>query len=245
LWIPASARGVERVPPFADSVSRVVLQGEIRPVGLTNLVQLLCNASLTGALRVYESGLTFTLLLDRGYIVSAVSPEQEPVGAKLMRKGRISAAQLERALELQHLASEKGVSLPIGRIMVHQKMVTERDLEECVLDQIIETICLSLELPHPYFSFARLHSIRPTTIRAFISFQFALLEAFRIADEIGQGRGAAPLVAAAGGNGASRASARSAQTADIATDHLVRVLGGPVEPADPRGAGPAPLRRPR
>ncbi len=165
-------------------MARIIVQGELKPFGLLNLVQLLCTASLTGALRVYEYGLTFTLYLDNGYMVSASAPEQEPLGAKLLRKGRITSAQLDRALELQYLAEQKGKFLPIGRVLVHQKMVTEKDLEDCVFDQIIETICLSLELPHPYFSFARLDVIHPAKFRAFINFQFALLEAFRIADEI-------------------------------------------------------------
>lgn len=167
-------------------MSRVILQGELSPFGLLNTVQLLCNASLTGALRIYQYGLTFTIYLDRGYMVAAGSPEQEPVGAKLIRKGRVTPAQLERALELQRIAERRGKHVPIGRILVHQKMVTEKDLEECVFDQIIETICLSLELPNPYFSFARLDVIHPAKFRAFINFQFALLEAFRIADEIRQ-----------------------------------------------------------
>ncbi|GAB4254099.1 MAG: hypothetical protein Kow00129_15150 [Thermoleophilia bacterium] len=165
-------------------MSRIILQGELKPLGLLNLVQLLCSAQLTGALRIYEFGLTFTIYLDQGYMVSASAPDQEPLGEKLLRKRRITPEQLDRALELQHLARRRGKSLPIGRILVHQQMVSEKDLEECVFDQIIETICLSLELPHPYFSFARLDIIHPAKFRAFINFQFALLEAFRIADEI-------------------------------------------------------------
>jgi hypothetical protein len=167
-------------------MSSVILQGDLKPFGLLNVVQLLCSASLTGALRVYEYGLTFTLFLDRGFMVSASASEQEPLGAKLLRKGRITAEQLERALELQYLAEQKGKFVPIGRILVHQGMVTDKDLEDCVFDQIVETICLSLELPHPYFSFALLEVIHPAKFRAFINFQFALLEAFRIADEIRQ-----------------------------------------------------------
>ena len=167
-------------------MARVILQGDLKPFGLLNLVQLLCTSSLTGALRVYEYGLAFTLFLDQGHMVSATAPEQEPLGAKLLRKGRITPAQLERALELQYLAEQKGKFLPIGRILAHQGMVTGKDLEDCVFDQIIETICLSLELPHPYFSFARLDVIHPAKFRALINFQFALLEAFRIVDEIRQ-----------------------------------------------------------
>lgn len=165
-------------------MSRIVIQGELKPIGLLNLVQLICSAELTGALRIYEFGLTFTIFLDKGYMVSAQAPDQEPIGQKLLRKGRLKPEQLDRALQLQHVARERGKDLPLGRILVHQKMVTEKDLEECVFDQIIETICLSMELPHPYFSFARLDVIHPGKFRAFVHFQFALLEAFRIADEI-------------------------------------------------------------
>ncbi len=177
-------------------MSRVIIQGELKPFGLLNTIQLLCNASLTGAFRVYELGLTFTIYLDRGYMVSASAPEQEPLGVKLLNKGRVTARQLDRALELQQLAESRGKHLPIGRILVHQKMVQQKDLEDCVFDQIIETICLSLELPSPYFSFARLDVIHPTKFRAFINFQFALLEAFRIADEIRQDRTFDPVAGA-------------------------------------------------
>ncbi|MCZ7664162.1 MAG: DUF4388 domain-containing protein [Thermoleophilia bacterium] len=165
-------------------MSRVVLQGQLRSFGLLNTVQFLCGGGLTGALRIYQYGLTFTIYMDKGYMVSASSPDQEPVGARLLRKGKVTPAQLDRALGLQRIAEQRGKHLPIGRVLVHQKMISARDLEECVFDQIIETICLSLELPDPYFSFARLDLIHPAKFRAFVHFQFALLEAFRIADEI-------------------------------------------------------------
>jgi len=175
-------------------MARVILQGELKHFGLLNALQILCNASLTGAMRIYEYGLTFTIYLDRGYVVSATSPEQESLGVKLLRKKQITPEQLDRALELQRLAERRGRHLPIGRILIHQKMVTQKDLEDCVFDQIIETICLSMELPNPYFSFALLDVIHPVKFRAFVSFQFGLLEAFRIADEIRQDRSFYPTV---------------------------------------------------
>ena len=170
-------------------MSKVVIQGELGPFGLLNLVQFLGGARLTGALRVTELGLAFTIFLDRGNLVSATSPDQEPIGVKLLRKGRLTEAELERALHLQHLAAQRGKRLPIGRILVHQRMVTDKELEECVFDQIIETICLTLELPQPHFSFATMESIRPPVFHALVSFQVALLEAFRVADEVRRRKG--------------------------------------------------------
>lgn len=165
-------------------MGRVVLQGELKPFGLLNTLQVLYNASLTGALRVHEFGLTFTIYLDRGYLVSAAAPEQQPLGAKLLAKRRISSADLERALDLQRIAQGRGRQLPIGPILLRNGMVTQEDLEECVFDQIVETLCLSLELPSPYFSFTTFEREDAAKSRAFVHFQFALLEAFRIADEI-------------------------------------------------------------
>jgi hypothetical protein len=165
-------------------MSRVLLQGELKPFGLLTIMQLLCASSLTGALDIDEFGLTFTLFLDKGYVVSATAPDQEPLGSKLVRKERITAEQLGRALELQTAAEVRGRQIPLGRILVHQEMVTEKDLAACVFDQIIETICLALELPNPHFVFATLSAFEPGKFRAFVNFQFALLEAFRIADEL-------------------------------------------------------------
>lgn len=170
-------------------MSKVIIQGELEAFGLLSLVQFLGGANLTGALRVTELGMTFTIFLDRGNLVSASSPEQEPLGVKLVRKGRIDETQLQRALELQRLAAERGKRLPLGRILLHQRMIADRDLEECVFDQIIETICLTLELPHPHFSFATMERIRPPVFHALLNFQVALLEAFRVADEVRRRKG--------------------------------------------------------
>ena len=176
-------------------MSRVLLQGEIKPFGLLAVMQLLCATSVTGSLDIDEFGLTFTLFLAKGYVVSSAAPDQEPLGSKLLQKGRITAQQVQRALELQTAAEARGRQIPLGRILVHQEMVTEKDLEECVFDQIIETICLAMELPHPRFIFATLSSLEPVKFRAFVNFQFALLEAFRIADELRVSRLAAEAVA--------------------------------------------------
>lgn len=166
-------------------MGRVILQGELRPFGLLNTLQILHNASLTGALRIHELGLTFIVYLDKGYLVSATSPDQQPVGAKLLAKRRISPEDLDRALRMQRLAEGRGRQLSIGAILVHEGMATQEDLEECVFDQIVETLCLSLELPSPYFSFTSFdEGDEATSSRALVHFQFALLEAFRVAEEI-------------------------------------------------------------
>jgi hypothetical protein len=165
-------------------MSRVLLQGELEPFGLLAVMQLLCAASVTGSLDIDEFGLTFSLYLAKGYVVSSAAPDQEPLGSKLLQKGRISEQQVHRALQLQAAAEARGREIPLGRILVHEQMVTEKDLEGCVFDQIIETICLAMELPHPHFVFATLSSIEPVKFRALVNFQFALLEAFRIADEL-------------------------------------------------------------
>jgi hypothetical protein len=176
---------------------RVLLQGELKPFGLLAVMQLLCAASVTGSLDIDEFGLTFTLFLAKGYVVASSAPDQEPLGSKLLQRGRITDQQVQRALDLQSAAEARGRQIPLGRILVHQEMVTEKDLEECVFDQIIETICLAMELPNPHFTFATLSSMEPVRFRAFVNFQFALLEAFRIADELRASRLAGEAVSPA------------------------------------------------
>lgn len=166
-------------------MERVILQGELRPFGLLNTLQILHNASLTGALRIHELGLTFVVHLDKGHLVSATSPDQQPLGAKLLAKGRVTPEDLDRALRMQRLAEARGRRLSIGAILVHEGMATREDLQECVFDQIVETLCLSMELPSPYFSFTSFEDDESATdARALVHYQFALLEAFRVADEI-------------------------------------------------------------
>ncbi len=165
-------------------MSRTVLSGELEPFGLLNVLQLLCGAGLTGALRVYESDLVFTIFLDDGHLVAASSPEQEPIGEKLVRKGRVTEGQLERALDLQRLHQQDGKGRPIGQILVQQGLVSRQDLEACVFDQIIESLCLTMELPRPSFSFAAMKATDWGDFRASMNVQVALLEAVRVADEV-------------------------------------------------------------
>jgi hypothetical protein len=170
-------------------MGRVVLQGELRPFGLLNTLQILHNASLSGALRIHEFGLTFTLYVDRGFLVSAASPEQQPLGARLVAKGRISRQDLDEALRKQLVGEQRGEPQTLGAVLMQDETVTQADLEECVFDQIVETLCLSLELPSPYFSFTDFEGDEANEARAYVHFQFALFEAFRIAEEIRGQRG--------------------------------------------------------
>jgi hypothetical protein len=164
-------------------VSTIVMQGELRPLGLFNLVQLYGNAGLTGILRIYQGSLTFTIYLERGCMVATESPGQDPMGERLIRQGRLERSDLSRCLEVQRRLRDRGRDAPLGQILIRTGIVRERDVEDCVFDQLIETVCLALELPDPYFSFAQGDIPLRRLLRGF-DLQHALLEAVRIADQI-------------------------------------------------------------
>jgi len=165
-------------------VSSIVIQGQLQPIGLFNLAQVLANAAVTGVLRIYQHSLIFSIYFAQGSIVAAGAPGLEPLGEQLVRKRRLSRAQLDRVLALQRLLRQRGWDPALGQMLLQQGAVTEKDLEDCVFDQVLETVCLAQELPDPYFSFARLKMLSLTRMTVSIDFQQVLLEAVRVSDEI-------------------------------------------------------------
>jgi hypothetical protein len=63
----------------------------------------------------------------------------------------------------------------------------------------VETLCLSLELPSPYFSFTTSERDDASESQTYVRFEFALLEAFRIAEEIRSRRAAGAPTSLSGG----------------------------------------------
>lgn len=112
------------------------LQGNFESLFLTSLLQLLCDESKSGMLRVTSEDKESKVFFQNGTIVYAVSSEkQSRLGYLLRNKGLISAEQLQKCLEL---ARDQKVSL--GKVLVDTGCLCRETLNEYSRQQIEEIL---------------------------------------------------------------------------------------------------------
>jgi len=129
------------------------IQGPLRELGIHDVFQLLDLSRKTGRLRV-SSALRDnegTVLFRDGRVVSAtIRSNPHPLGAVLLRAGRITEQELAQARDAQQ-ASETPRRL--GEVLVDLGIMSRRDLERFIRRQI-ETVIFELLLwQEGFFSF--------------------------------------------------------------------------------------------
>ncbi|MGH7646391.1 MAG: DUF4388 domain-containing protein [Gemmatimonadales bacterium] len=129
------------------------IEGPLRELGIHDVFQLLDLSRKTGALRVtsdlrHNAG---TIHFEDGAVVAAeIQSNPHPLGALLLRAGRITEADLERARDMQQ---RQGDRRRIGEILVALGAVTGRELERQVRLQIEEVVFEVMGWNEGYFSF--------------------------------------------------------------------------------------------
>jgi Domain of unknown function (DUF4388)/Tetratricopeptide repeat len=161
----------------------VAIEGPLKELGLHDVFQLLDLGRKTGLLRVTSplrrnQG---TVYFDRGAIVAAeIRSNPHPLGALLVRAGRVTETELARARDLQH----QGDPRRLGDILVANHDVTQRELERQVRLQIEEVVFEVIGWREGYFSFAEepLNGLR-TDADVRIPTEAVLMEGARRIDE--------------------------------------------------------------
>lgn len=131
----------------------MAIEGPLKELGLHDVFQLLDLGRKTGILRVTSplrrnQG---TVYFDRGAIVAAeIRSNPHPLGALLVRTGRVTESELAVARDLQ----ERGDSRRLGDILVESGAVTQRELQRQVRFQIEEVVFEVVSWREGYFSFA-------------------------------------------------------------------------------------------
>ncbi|MCC6319245.1 MAG: DUF4388 domain-containing protein [Gemmatimonadaceae bacterium] len=132
----------------------MAIEGPLRELGIHDVFQLLDLSRKTGRLRV-SSALRDnegTVYFRVGRIVAAtIRSNPHPLGALLLRSGRITEADLARARAVQEAPGE---DRRLGEILVAQHVVSVRELERAIMRQVETVVFELLSWQEGFFSFA-------------------------------------------------------------------------------------------
>jgi tetratricopeptide (TPR) repeat protein len=161
----------------------VALEGPLKEFHIQDVFQLLDLGRKSGVLRVTSElrQTAGTVSFERGGVVAAtLGRDPQPIGARLVRLGKISADDLQRALARQH----SGDSRRLGDIFVASGIIARRELDRQLKAQIEEAIFELLGWSEGYFRFedgAPCEGVVEAPVR--IPTEGLLMEAARRSDE--------------------------------------------------------------
>lgn len=161
----------------------MALEGPLKEFHIQDVFQLLDLGRKSGVLRVTSElrQTAGTVSFERGGVVAAtLGRDPQPIGARLVRLGKISGDDLQRALALQH----SGDSRRLGDILVAAGAIARRELDRQLKAQVEEAIFELLGWSEGYFRFedgAPCESVVEAPVR--IPTEGLLMEAARRSDE--------------------------------------------------------------
>src|SRR5258708_29187314 len=162
----------------------MAIEGPLRELGIHDVFQLLDLSRKTGLLRVtselrHNAG---TIYFEEGTIIFAeIRSNPHPLGALLLRTGKITEADLERARDMQ---TRQGDKRRLGEILVSLGVITQREVERQIRFQIEEGVFEVMSWNEGYFSFAEeVESKVPTEVTVRIPVEALLMEGARRIDE--------------------------------------------------------------
>lgn len=165
----------------------MAIEGPLRELGIHDVFQLLDLSRKTGQLRVTSElrDNEGTVFFDSGKVVYAtIRSNPHPLGAMLVRSGKVTEADLERALQLQ---AQRQDGRRFGQILVEMGAITVRELERQVRLQVEAVIFELMSWREGFFRFEE-RSIRdaPAEASIRISTDSLLMEGARRIDEWSQ-----------------------------------------------------------
>jgi hypothetical protein len=159
------------------------LEGTLKAFSLADIFQVLGMQRKSGLLIVEDGDDTITISFLGGQIVSAESRkhrQDNQIGKLLLRAGRLSDADLARALELQKETRQR-----LGFIMIRERMVSPEDLKEALRLQIFRTLQRAFQLSDGSFRFSQDGRIEyDADHMAPVPTESVLMEAAQIHDEL-------------------------------------------------------------
>lgn len=130
----------------------MALEGPLKELHVQDVFQLLDLGRKTGLLRVTSElrQAEGTVSFERGGVVAAtLGKDPQPLGARLVRMGKIPVQQLEQAKVLQ----QAGDSRRLGDILIASGAITRRELDRQLKAQIEDAIFELLGWTEGYFRF--------------------------------------------------------------------------------------------
>ena len=129
------------------------LEGTLRAFSLSDIFQVLGMQRKSGVLIVEDGEDRITISFLGGQIVSAESKkhrQDNQIGKLLLRAGRLSEADLARALELQKETRQR-----LGFLLIRERMVSPEDLKDSLRLQIFRTLQRAFQLTDGNFRFSQ------------------------------------------------------------------------------------------
>jgi tetratricopeptide (TPR) repeat protein len=161
-------------------VALMAIKGSLKEASLPDVIQLLFLGRRTGCLALADQHNFGTIYLDEGQIVYAsIVNRRDRLGDILVRKGRITAEQLERAIQAQGGDRQH----KLGEILVGLGVLSRAELEEYMRLQIEEAVYYLFTWTSGTFNFEA--GVRPERedFLVRISPEALLLEGARRVDE--------------------------------------------------------------
>src|SRR3989454_568203 len=162
----------------------MAIEGPLRELGIHDVFQLLDLSRKTGVLRVtselrHNAG---TIYFQDGTIIFAeIKSNPHPLGALLLRTGKITEADLERARDMQ---TRQNDPRRLGQILVAMGVLSPREVERQVRFQIEEVVFEVMSWREGFFSFSEEPvSGVPAETAVRISTEALLMEGARRIDE--------------------------------------------------------------
>jgi hypothetical protein len=161
----------------------MAIEGPLRELGIHDVFQLLDLSRKTGTLRVYspERNNEGSVYFDAGTIVAAtMKSNPHLLGTILERSGKATPADLARATAMQRAGDKRRV----GEILVAHGIVTPRDIDRFMRQQIETVVFDLMSWSEGFFSFSE-EPPRPIRkdIAVRVSTESLLMEGARRIDE--------------------------------------------------------------
>lgn len=132
----------------------MAIEGPLRELGIHDVFQLLDLSRKTGVLRVtselrHNAGTVY--FQDGAVTYAEIRTNPHPLGGLLLRTGKITEADLERARDRQQRG---GDTRRLGEILVEMRAITRRELQRAVRFQVEEVVFELMSWREGYFSFS-------------------------------------------------------------------------------------------
>ncbi|HXV86324.1 MAG TPA: DUF4388 domain-containing protein [Gemmatimonadales bacterium] len=158
----------------------MAIRGSLKEASLADVLQLLALGQKTGCLSVIDRNNIAHLYFDRGRICYAsIVNRRDRLGDILVKNGRISQGQLERAIARQEQEREKR----LGELLIDEGAISRGDLEHYMKVQIQEAVYFLFTWTRGTFNFEA--DMRPEGQDVLVSInpESLLLEGARRVDE--------------------------------------------------------------
>ena len=158
------------------------IEGPLSELGIQDVLQLLDLTRKTGVLTVHSAKMhdEATVLFERGVIVSARRRRSlRRIGQQLLRAGKLTERELERALEVQRQTRERS----IGEILLELGSVSEEELDRQLRFQFEETIYDLMGWDEGEFRFEERESVPVDHFAVRVKVESLLMEGARRIDE--------------------------------------------------------------